>query len=706
MSAGYLLLKLMSVTDEIKARLDIVELIGSAVQLKKMGRNYKGLCPFHNEKTPSFVVFPDSQNWRCFGACGEGGDIFAFIMKREGWDFPETLRYLAEKAGVEVEPATPQQTQVYEAQDRLRSLMADAAHFFTQRLLQSPEAGHARKYIEKRGLSAETIEAFSIGYAPNSWEATSRYLLDLGYTLQEIVDAGMMVTKDDGSSHDRFRDRLMIAICDIRGKVVGFGARALNPEATPKYLNSPQSALFDKSNLLFGLDRARRTIREGETAVIVEGYMDVMQAHQAGFTNVIAQMGTALTEQQLKLLSRYASRLILALDPDTAGQMATDRGREVIERASRAAAEEAAQEGVWGFDTAERDYRANLTAEFDARGMVRYESHLGFDIRVIVLPPGKDPDDLIRQDPQAWANLVAEALPVVEYAIQKAMAGKNLEDPKVKVSIVDQIAPLINDVTNPVERNHYRQRLARLLKIDERAMLPEKQPAAGRSRSARSDVLPPPIAQVATPELMQTPTMWREAFCLAALIQHPRLIYRINRILAECLPGGIGETPPALDSLAREIVDGDFAHPEHRTIFTSWQIALEQDETDSLHYLEQMLDDVTRSRLQTWLEQPLYALERQVLLPSADLHPDRVAEAVIQALLDLRLKRLEANIGEMRFLLEEAAGGDNAQVAQQYGSTIRDLIAARHSIEQARRRYSLSGKREQQGNPDLPMHAT
>lgn len=696
----------MSVTDEIKTRLDIIELIGSTVQLKKTGRNYKGLCPFHNEKTPSFVVFPDSQNWRCFGACGEGGDIFTFMMKREGWDFPETLRYLAEKAGVEVEEITPQQTQVYEAQDRLRSLLADASHFFTQRLLQAPDAGQARQYVEKRGLSAETIEAFGVGYAPNSWEATSRYLLELGYSLQEIIDAGMMVTRDDGSSHDRFRDRLMIAICDMRGKVVGFGARALSKEATPKYLNSPQSALFDKSNLLFGLDHARRAIRAGETAVIVEGYMDVMQAHQAGFTNVIAQMGTALTEQQLKQLSRYASRLILALDPDTAGQMATDRGREVIERASRAAAEEAAQEGVWGFDTAEREYRASLTAEFDVRGMVRYESHLGFDIRVIVLPQGKDPDDLIREDPQAWADLVAEAMPVVEYAIRKATAGQNLDDPKVKVGIVDQMAPLINDVTNPVERSHYRQRLARLLKIDERAMLPEKQSGSGRSRSGRLDVSPTPVARAAASELALTPTLWREAFCLAALVQHPRLIYRINRILAECLPGETSEASPALDSLAREVVGGDFAHPEHRAIFMAWQIALEQDEMDPLHHLEQMLDDVTHSRLQAWLEQPLYALDRQVLLPSAELHPDRIAEAVIQAILDLRRKRLEENIGEMRFLLEEAEGGDNTYTTQQYGGTIRDLIAARHSIEQARKRYSLSGKREQQSNPDLPLHVT
>jgi DNA primase len=560
--------------------------------------------------------------------------------------------------------------------------------------------------VAKRGLSAETIEAFGVGYAPNSWDATTHYLVDLGYSLQEIIEAGLVVVKEDGSAYDRFRDRLTVSIRDSQGKVTGFGARALTPDATPKYINSPQSALFDKSHLLFGLDRARRTIREGETAVIVEGYMDVMQAHQAGFTNVVAEMGTALTEQQLKLLSRYASRLILALDPDAAGQMATDRGRQVIERVSKAAAEEAVQEGMWGFDTAEREYRASLTAEFDVRGMVRYESHMGFDIRVIVLPKGKDPDVLIREDPQAWADLIANAMPVVEYAIQKALDGQDTDDPKTKSKIVDQITPLINDVANPVERSHYRQRLARLLRIDERALQPEAQSVAGRSRAARRDEQPPPVTGIVTPELTLTPTLWREAFCLAALIQHPRLVYRVNRILAECLPfEDIYADQPSPDSLAGKIVTGDFAHPEHRIIFEMWQIALEQDEIDPLPYLEQALDDVTRSRLQNWLEQPLYALERQIALPSIELNPERVSEAVIQALLDLRRRRLEEHIGELRFLLEDTEGIGDASTIQQYGETIRILITARNNIEQARRRYSLVGKREQQTN-NLPMHAS
>src|SRR5574341_44756 len=479
----------MTVTDEIKSRLDAVQLIGQYVPLKKSGRSYKGLCPFHSEKTPSFFVFPDSQNWRCFGACGEGGDIFGFIMKREGMDFPEALRYLAEMAGVELEPQTPQRQEMEDQHERLRKLLAEASLFFNGQLLNASQAAYARSYVGERGL---------------------------GFTADELDAAGMVVVKDEGGQYDRFRDRLVIPIRDLRGNVVGFGARALAADATPKYLNSPQGALFDKSRLLFGLSHARRAIREAETAVIVEGYMDVMQAHQAGYANVIAQMGTALTESQLKLLSRYATRLILALDPDTAGQMATDRGREVIERVSKAAAEQAAGEGVWGFDTAESEYHARMTPELDARGTSRYESRPGFHIRVGVLPAGQDPDDLIRETPDAWANLIGSALPVVEYVIQTETARLNLDDPKVKSSLAERIAPLIEDVANPVERSHYRQRLARLLRVDERALF-----AGGPTRRAaprRPEPAPPDrqAESAPAPVFVASPTQSREAFCLAS----------------------------------------------------------------------------------------------------------------------------------------------------------------------------------------------
>src|SRR5260221_10374288 len=320
----------MSVTDEIKARLDIVNFLSQYIQLKKAGRNYTGLCPFHAEKTPSFVVFPEAQNWRCFGACSEGGDIFNFVMKHDGLDFVSALKVLADTAGVELQERTPEQVKGDEHLDKMRGLLEETARFFHEQLMESAEAQPARTYVRKRGLKRETLVSFRIGYAPDNWQEALDHLKTLGYTEDEIVEAGVAIRNEErGRVYDRFRNRLVIPICDGRGQIIGFGARALDPDDNPKYLNSPQTPLFDKGATLFGLHMARRTIRESETAVIVEGYMDAIQAHQGGFRNVVAQMGTALPEPQLKQLSRYANRLILALDPDVAGIKATMRGLDV-----------------------------------------------------------------------------------------------------------------------------------------------------------------------------------------------------------------------------------------------------------------------------------------------------------------------------------------------------------------------------------------
>ena len=679
----------MSVTDEIKSRIDIVDLINDYVPLKKSGRNYKALCPFHAENTPSFVVFPESQQWRCFGACGEGGDIFSFLMKREGWDFPEALRVLAERAGVELKPATPEQAEAQEENERLRGLMEEAAQFFHRLLLQAPDASHARQYVDSRGLSADTVSEFLLGYAPHSWDATLNMLLERGYTRDDLQAAGMVVVRDDGGIYDRFRDRLVIPIRDVRGRVVGFGARALSKDAVPKYLNSPQSHIFDKSTLLYGLSHARRTIRESETAVIVEGYMDVLQAHQAGFTNVVAEMGTALTETQLRTLARYTNRLILALDPDTAGQMATDRGREVIARVSKAAAEQVAEDGMWALDVAERDYRAKVTPEFDPRGMLRYESRLGFDIRVIVLPPGQDPDDLIRDTPEAWAGLVRGAVPIVEYVIQRTIEGVNLNDPKVKSEVAQAIVPLIEDVPDAVERSHYRQRLARLLRVSEGALFPA---AAGGGTPARHAPTPPPRgreARPSAPAFAESPTRRREAFCLAALIRYPRLLYQVNRILAEflapeqiaeVLPEGAvegGHVPPAL---AWYITPADFSHPEHQEIFNVWAGALRQDEVEPEHWLLEALDDVTRPTVTDWLTMPLDAFLRHAAPVESNVSYQKIFEQVAKGLLTLRVNQLRRHIEEMTFLFLEADNGGDSLTAKAHGETIKALSVALNKL--------------------------
>ncbi|RMF44634.1 MAG: DNA primase, partial [Anaerolineae bacterium] len=325
----------MSSIEEIKVRIDIVDLVSETVQLRRSGKNYIGFCPFHeNTRTPAFVVFPESGTWRCFGQCNEGGDIFKFVMKKEGWDFKEALEHLAERAGVELRPRTPQDEHREEEHERLRALLEDAARFYQHHLFHTPDGAQALRYLqEKRNLSRETIERFGLGYAPDGWEVTKRHLLGRGYTHAELIAAGMVTQRDDGRTYDRFRNRITIPIRDARGRMAGFGARILNPDDFPKFLNSPQTELFDKSSLLYGLHLARKAIRRQEQAVIVEGYLDVIAVHQAGFENVVSPMGTALTEQHLYALKRLTRRIVLALDPDAAGDKATLRGLQVARQA-------------------------------------------------------------------------------------------------------------------------------------------------------------------------------------------------------------------------------------------------------------------------------------------------------------------------------------------------------------------------------------
>lgn len=672
----------MSAIEEIKARLDIIEFIRGYVQLKKAGRNFKGLCPFHTEKTPSFIVFPDTQTWRCFG-CGQGGDIFTFTEKIENLIFADALRMLAQKAGVELEPLGRQDTVDKETGERLRRLLSDVATLFYNQLLDAPYAAHARDYIGGRGFSWETIETFQLGYAPESWDATMQELMGQGYEQQDLIDAGMLVVREEtGNVYDRFRNRLMIPIRDVRGQVVGFGARALSPNDVPKYLNTPQSVLFDKSRLLFGLSHVRRAIRDTETAVIAEGYMDVMQAYQAGFANVVAQMGTALTEPQLRLLSRYARRLILALDPDTAGQLATERGRDVVVRVSEEAADaakaDAAGKGTLG--EAVEDHHAVISHEFDPFGMLRHEARIGFELNVIVLPEGKDPDALIRESPEAWAELVDRALPVVEHAIQTAIAGQDLDDPKVKVQIANRITPLIDSIANAVERSHYRQRLARLLQVDERALFASRVTRSRRrSTRYRSASEPPPTAPAPPSPVSNIlgGTYTLEAFCLAALIHHPNLLYVANRTIAKALDGD--DYDPDSLFLARRLTPEDFAHPEHRRLYQVWEEALAQDECEPLDHLTQVMD----ATLAEHLDAVLSAYE-------ADNPPEtgRTLIITLGRIIDLRVHRLKEYEREVTLWLEDVNLTTDEQRA-----TIKGHIAGRHALQRTRSQLGTIGGR-------------
>lgn len=609
----------MSVIEEIKARIDIVDLVGETVKLRKSGRNFIGFCPFHpNTRTPSFVVFPETQGWHCFGACSTGGDIFTFVMKREGWEFREALEYLARRAGVELQPTSPEQAAQAESTDRLRLALAAAATYYHHLLRSAAEAAHARDYLARRGLNAETIERFQLGYALEARDALRNYLMEKGFTVEELIEAGLLSRHEDGSVLDRFRGRLIIPIRDVQGRVIGFGARALG-DAQPKYLNSPQTPLFDKSATLFALDLARRAIREANEAVIVEGYMDAMQAHQAGFANVVAQMGTALTEAQLRLLKRYTRRFVLALDPDLAGTSATLRALNVAR------------------ETLDRTWQP----VFDPRGLVRFEGRLQADIRALRLPQGQDPDDLIRADPAAWAALVKAAKPIVDYVMEVVTAGRDLSDPKVKREVAEQIMPLISDVANPVERDAYTLRLARLLRVDE--------------RSLRQSIAPAPVSRRAKPALTAAespapirprPTERMETYCLAALVQTPALLTTLDQAFQRA----------QLAPLAPD----DFGTPAYREIFRALRAGVITPEA-----LQEHLDAILHPHLEKLQAESVSQVDDE----------EKAARAVIETALRLRELHLKTRLEELRFLQEDAASQNDDEALREYHTATQTVAA-------------------------------
>ena len=381
---------------EIKARLDIVDVVGQKVALKKAGRTFKGLCPFHNEKSPSFIVFPDKGNYHCFG-CGANGDVFSFVMKTENLDFGETLRLLAGRAGVELEPRPTQERANERRNELLRAL--DAAARYYQQALRRPEAAPAREYLAERGLSSSTLDEFRIGWAPDRWDSLFPYLIGEGYSAETIVAAGLAAKRENGDGYyDRFRGRILFPIHTERGELVGFGGRILD-SGQPKYLNSPQTELFDKGSILFGIDRARSAIRASGHVVVVEGYVDVLIAHQSGIKEVVASLGTALTERQVNTLKRLTRTVVLALDADAAGDEAVLRGLEVARQ-------------VYGDAT---------VAVPLPQGLVRLESQLDADIRIAALPRGRDPDEIIRENPREWQSLVDQAKSVVDFYLDAVL---------------------------------------------------------------------------------------------------------------------------------------------------------------------------------------------------------------------------------------------------------------------------------------------
>ncbi len=566
----------MGVIDEVKQRTDIVEVVSQYATLKKAGRTFGALCPFHSEKHPSFFVYPEQQSWHCFGACNTGGDVFSFIMKKESIDFGEALRLLAQKAGVTI-PSRFEPEAGKDEKGRLYQVNEAAALYFHNLLLNSPVGEGAKGYFVSRGFLLKTIADFQLGFSPNSWDALKQYLIERGYTESELLTTGLVIEAEAGGTHDRFRNRLMFPIYDIKGRIVGFGARVLD-DSLPKYLNSPQTLIFDKSSCLYGINLAAAAIRQQGLVVIVEGYMDVITAHQNGFGNVVASMGTSVTEKQVGILKRLTKNMALALDADAAGEEAMLRA-------------------------------------------VGYENTLDAEVKVIILPGGKDPDDVIKEDATIWQNLLEEALPIVDYTFNMVTAELDLNTAKGKSLAVDKLLPTVAEMKDTVRQAHYLQKLARLAEVSPRIL----EAALGRIKSSRGkrQAIEPSQERVtqARHPLLSSPV---EEYCLALLLQYLELKGRNEGLSPEY-----------------------FENSENREIFTAWQ------QVKDLSLLKDRLDSAIWEHLDSLITRSIPA--------------NQIEQKYANCVLRLRekfLRSLEAKRAEV-LALEAEAGGTVAELAKQ-----------------------------------------
>ncbi len=449
---------------EVKSRIDIVSLVSSYVNLKKAGRNYKGLCPFHGEKTPSLMVSPDRQMFKCFG-CSEGGDIFAFTQKIEGVEFGEALKILADKAGVQLKEYQP--TPAEKQKEVINQINLLAANFYNYLLTAHPSGKKALVYLKERGVSDKSIQEWHLGWAPEAWDEVFKFLtLKKKYSAKDVVAAGVALSGQRGA-YDRFRKRIMFPIRNVSGTVVGFSGRILG-EGEPKYLNSPDNLVFNKSNNLFGLDLAKTEIKIAQEAVLVEGNLDVISSHQVGIKNVIAPLGTALTEKQLELIHRFSETLVISFDQDNAGQAAARRAIEMAEKT-------------------------------------------GVAIKLTDIGE-KDPDELIKKNPQLWKKAISQAMPIYDYIINTAIKRYGSGEPSAIGKVTKDVIPYLSKIDNNITRSHYERLLASKLGVDDKSVSSEIQ------KIARKEIDPTPVEKVKTSEKLGL-----EKYLLALILQAQKL---------------------------------------------------------------------------------------------------------------------------------------------------------------------------------------
>ncbi len=451
------------ILDEIRSRLDMAELVGQSVNLKRAGENWKGLCPFHTEKTPSFTVNPKRGIFHCFG-CGVGGDAFGFLMRQDRLAFPEAVRALAQRAGVEL--PTQRSPETDGKLEGLRRVMALAAQFYTD-ALWAKEGARAQAYIESRGVDLEVARRFGLGYAPDGWNALLSHMAKEGVTDAELVSAGLVLPRQNAPGfYDRFRGRLLFPIRDLQARVVAFGGRAMGAEE-PKYLNSPETPLYVKGQMLYALDVAREGMRQKNRAVVVEGYLDCLMAHQHGFIETVAALGTAFTAAQLSLLRRYADEVVSVFDADEAGQKATSRLEEMLTDV---------------MDLRNLGWSVSRTGSFEKTGY--------FPIKVAVLPEGHDPDSLLRAEgaPALQSRLDA-ARSILDFVLERALGEEDLTTPRGRSTAHARVALILSRVPNAEEATALAREAARKLGVDATQLWIEAQQLQG-ARSRKTTAAP------------------------------------------------------------------------------------------------------------------------------------------------------------------------------------------------------------------------